>query len=210
VARSNFTKNTGSTSTVPNFRQRSSLFGSKNSARYSSVARKPTPGGKAGHASATWGVSYVRHCRIEFFARQKGGAVLAAAQIRLSPEEHRVDSVAPPVRADQGLREGQKAFKKVELHEEVVRRVLSRLKENDDLLADGSSGRAHAAHAHPHGPRVAHWHITSRPPSARSCRRSPATASCPHRQESVRLLRLPGRVRPGHAAGPQLRHAKNL
>jgi hypothetical protein len=47
-------------STVPDFRQHSSI-GSikivwlKNSACYSSVARKPTPDGKAGHVSPTWG-----------------------------------------------------------------------------------------------------------------------------------------------------------
>jgi hypothetical protein len=32
----------------------------KNSSRYQSVARKPVPGGKVGHASPT--VSHVRHC----------------------------------------------------------------------------------------------------------------------------------------------------
>jgi hypothetical protein len=53
------------TSAVPDFRQRSSMDSMKivrlkNSSRYQSVARKPVPGGKVGHASPT--VSHVRHC----------------------------------------------------------------------------------------------------------------------------------------------------
>lgn len=116
-------------------------------------------------------------------------------------------------------RDGQKASKKVELPEEVVMHVRPVAVQGErrppSRWARSSRRRrerrepAHlgvrVAHECPHGPRVAHRDDHLRHDDAAAADRRP-----PRGQVHVGVLRLPGGVRSGHAAGARLRHEAYL